>query len=735
MSQSDSPFPVRDYLHPRFWPTWLGLGLLRLTVLLPYPALNFLAKVLGLLGYGLLPSRRRIVRTNLRLAFPQLDNPTIHRLMRENFHSSAMALFESALAWWGSEKRLKSLYRVEGLENLREAEAKGKGVLLLGGHYTTLEISGRFLAYHVNRLRPTYKRAHNLLFEAVMVHNRRKMLDGLIRSRDMRDILRNLKQKKVVWYAPDQDFGYRGSVFAPFMGVQTATLTLTARMAKASGAPLVPFYSERLPGNQGYLIRVGPAIEAFPTGDDVRDATLVNQAIEEQVRRTPAQYLWGHRRFKTRPRGERQLYKVRRHKSMQRYTGLLTLLSLPIVLYTVWTALRNRDARYLIERLGLSATDIRADIQLHAASIGEFNAALPLIQLLQSEYPDRQLLVSMNTPSSRALAQKRLGDSVRYSYLPIDWQWAVNRHMQRVQPTCLLIMGTELWPNLYEYCFQHGIRNIIINGRLSRRTIEAPQWIRRCLKQTLLYCYFVLARSEEDRQHFKTLAGPRKVKLVGNIKYAATPTRHAAGMELGRPYVLAASTRDGEEHWIVESWLKLEAPRPLLVIAPRHIQRLNNILDDLKPFALNIAVRSRDETVTADTDIYIADTFGELDQFIAGADFVLMGGGFKAHGGQNILEAARAGKAVIFGSHMDNFRAEARDLLAADGAIQINEQSELYTAIKTLLEDSSQRARMGTSAQAFIEAHQDIAERYLDELQQLCPVLNSSEGRVTSDEV
>ncbi|MDR9437668.1 MAG: LpxL/LpxP family Kdo(2)-lipid IV(A) lauroyl/palmitoleoyl acyltransferase, partial [Thiohalophilus sp.] len=561
MPDSATPFPIRDYLHPKYWPTWLGLGFMWGVAQLPYPAINTLGKGVGLLSYALMPARRRIVRTNLRLAFPDYDRPTLRRLVRENFHSTAMAIFESGLAWWGSEQRLKRMYRVEGLENLAAAQAKGKGVLLLGGHYTTLEISGKFLANHVDNLRPTYKRAHNPLFEAVMVHSRNRMLDGLIRSRDMRDILRNLKQKKVVWYAPDQDFGERASVFAPFMGIQTATLTLTARIAKSSGAPLVPFYSERLPGNQGYLIRVGPQIEEFPTDDDVRDATLVNQAIEEQVRRTPAQYLWAHRRFRTRPDWEPQLYRVKRRKAMKQYTRLLFVFSPLIVLYTLWTAFRNRDKRYLLERFALGTGDVRADIHLHAASIGELNAALPLIRLLQEKYPRLQLLLTTNTPSSRKIAEKQLGDSVKHHYLPIDWQWTLNRFMPEVKPQCQLIMETELWPNLYEYCFQHGIRNIIVNGRLSKRTTEAPRFVRNVMIHVLQYTYAILARTQADKAHFEDIWNLARTRLVGNIKYAQNSARQVAPVDLGPPYVLAASTRNDEEKLIIENWLKLDAPR------------------------------------------------------------------------------------------------------------------------------------------------------------------------------
>ncbi|MGD8547683.1 MAG: hypothetical protein PVJ10_06925, partial [Thiohalophilus sp.] len=183
MPRNDNPFPYRDFLHPKYWPTWLGIGLWWLIIQLPYPVLVVLGTGIGWIGFALMPGRRRITRTNLRLCFPDLDDKQIRRLMRRNFISSTLALLESGLAWWASDRRMMKLYRIEGLEHLAKAEAQGKGVLLLGGHYTTLEISGRFLAYHMDNLRPTYKRAHNKLFEAVMVYSRRNMTGGLIPSR------------------------------------------------------------------------------------------------------------------------------------------------------------------------------------------------------------------------------------------------------------------------------------------------------------------------------------------------------------------------------------------------------------------------------------------------------------------------------------------------------------------------------------------------------------------------
>jgi KDO2-lipid IV(A) lauroyltransferase len=302
------PFRSSHFLSPRYWPTWLGLALMRLAAGLPHAWQLALGRGLGRLVHAVARGRRGIVDINLRLCFPELSSEERKTLVRRNFESSAIALFEIALSWWGDAQRLRKLHRIEGLENLHAARALGKGVILLGGHYTTLEISGRLLAFHTDSIQPIYKPAHNALYEAVMAHARKRLFDDLLDNSDMRAIVRSLKAGKVIWYAPDQDFGRRRSVFAPFFGVTTATLTTTGRLARLSGAPVLPFYSERLPGEQGYRVRIGRPLENFPSGDDVVDATAINHAIEEQVRRTPEQYLWLHKRFKTRPRGEPRIY-------------------------------------------------------------------------------------------------------------------------------------------------------------------------------------------------------------------------------------------------------------------------------------------------------------------------------------------------------------------------------------------------------------------------------------------
>ena len=305
---SSRRFPVSTYLGPRYWPTWFWLGVLRMTSLLPYRVQMWLGKQLGLLSYYLVKRRRHIATVNIRLCFPELSAVQQTQLVRNSFISAGKAIFEAAFSWWASDRRFHKHHHVEGLEHLHAAKQAGKGVLLLGGHYTTLEISGRIIAPDTPDLYPTYRPARNKLFEEVMARSRRRLFRGLLRSADLRRIMRKIKEGNTVWYAPDQDFGHKRSVFAPFMGVATTTLTLTAHIAKATGCVVVPLYSERLADDSGCRVRFAPALDNFPSGDVVQDATRVNAVIEQQIRRTPDQYLWLHRRFKTRPPGEADVY-------------------------------------------------------------------------------------------------------------------------------------------------------------------------------------------------------------------------------------------------------------------------------------------------------------------------------------------------------------------------------------------------------------------------------------------
>ncbi|HEB54811.1 MAG TPA: LpxL/LpxP family Kdo(2)-lipid IV(A) lauroyl/palmitoleoyl acyltransferase [Gammaproteobacteria bacterium] len=716
-----------DYLGPRHWPTWLGLGLLRLCSNLPLPALRIIGNILGTLIYYLPTSQRRIATINIRLCFPELTPAEQRQRTRASLRATIVGLFESALAWWGSHERLQKLHRIEGLEYLRAAQKTGKGILLLGGHYTTLELGGRLISLYLNGT-GIYKPAHNKLFEAVMAHARRKIFVDLIPSKSMRKIIRTLKQGKTCWYAPDQDFGRQGTVFAPFMGVPAASLTITARLAQLSDAVVLPFSSRRLPGNQGYVISLQAPLDNFPSGDDLADATRVNQVIENSIRRAPEQYLWLHRRFKTRPFGEPQLYPLRRDRRLKRYSRLLFALTLPAIAYTGWMAWRFQDKQYLLQRLGLSFKhQARRPIWVHAASVGEVNAVLPLIKLMLEKNPELSIQLTTTTPSGQITARTKMPAAVNCNYLPLDWWQAVTHFLRCIKPSCALIVETEIWPNLYEACFQAGVPLTVINGRLSSRTLNTRPWIRALYCKAMENTHAVLARSEEDARGFVSLSvAEERIRVIGNIKFSRLTEKTIAPITLQRPYVLAASTREGEEKTIARQWLKQDKNNHLLVIVPRHPKRLNDILRDLSSLTSQITIRSKNEAITPETEIYIADTFGELPAFIAGSTFVIMGGAFAEKGGQNILEVAQQGRAVIFGKHMHNFRDEAKLFLQQQAGVCVEHENELGKLIQEWLSDEEKPRRLGENGLALSRKNSAIAQRYLQEISTLYPELFTS---------
>lgn len=307
-----------ETLAPRYWPTWIALGLLRLGTLMPLRGQLAVGRWLGRRLHRFMHRRRRIAATNLRLCFPDLDEAARRRLLLAHFESLGMGFMETALSWWGRADRLRRLVRVEGMEHLEAAQARGRGVLIVAAHFTTLEIGARLLALAVP-LHPMYRPHNNPLFERIQGRARTRQSAGAIRRGDIRATVRALKDNRAVWYAPDQDFGPRQSVFVPFMGVNAATLTATGRLARMSGAAVVPMTQERLADGSGYRVILEPALENLPSGDDEADARRQNAVFERWIRERPADYLWVHRRFKTRPDGEDSLYEPR--ETAPRATG------------------------------------------------------------------------------------------------------------------------------------------------------------------------------------------------------------------------------------------------------------------------------------------------------------------------------------------------------------------------------------------------------------------------------
>ena len=285
---------------PRHWPVWLGVGFCMALARLPWSLQRGLGAMLGWMALHLSRSRREAARTNLSLCLPEVDVVQREALLRANFRDVGIGLFEFARAWWGSAAPMRRTARLEGLDILQRLQAEGRGVLLVSGHFMTLEMCGRLLCDHVP-LAGMYRPHRSPVMEWAVMRGRLRYAFAMFGNGDTRAAIRHLKRGGFLWYAPDQDMRGKDTVFAPFFGIPAATITATHQFARLTGCAVVPFFHRR--EGADYLLRIGQPLAPFPTDDVVVDTTQVNKAIETMVREAPSQYLWLHRRFKRQPDG------------------------------------------------------------------------------------------------------------------------------------------------------------------------------------------------------------------------------------------------------------------------------------------------------------------------------------------------------------------------------------------------------------------------------------------------
>ncbi|GLR11203.1 lipid A biosynthesis palmitoleoyl acyltransferase [Mixta theicola] len=303
-----SPRFTVDMLHPRYWLTWFGLGILFLLVQLPFPLLERLGVWMGRTSMRFLPRRVRITRRNLELCFPDLSPDELEQRIVHNFESLGMGLMETGMAWFWSDARVKRWFTVNGLHNLHAAQKNKRGALIIGVHFMSLELGGRTMGL-CQPMMAMYRPHNNKLMEWVQTKGRTRSNKAMIDRRDLRGMVKALKQGEAVWFAPDQDYGPKGSVFAPLFAVPQAATTngtfMLARMAKPAMITVVLIRKER---GQGYELVIQPQLEDYPLDDEQAAAAYMNKIIEREILRAPSQYLWLHRRFKTRPAGATSLY-------------------------------------------------------------------------------------------------------------------------------------------------------------------------------------------------------------------------------------------------------------------------------------------------------------------------------------------------------------------------------------------------------------------------------------------
>lgn len=297
----------QEFLKPRYWPTWLLVFLGYLICLTPLRVRWAIGGGLGRAGYHLAARRRHIVETNLQLCFPELSKRQLKQLAKDNFVSSGISLIETAVGWFVSAEKYIDLVDFENLELLLAAQKEEKGILLLGMHLSTLDFAGSVLGMKTT-LDVMYRKNKNQLIETVMKRGREKHFPSAIERDDIRQVIRRLKKGATVWYGADQDYGIKHSVFAPFYGIQAATITAPLRLIKMTDANVLVLSHYRDLKNGRYRVVITKMPDHYPSGDDVLDCTLYNQVVERCVSQAPEQYWWLHRRFKTRPEGESRPY-------------------------------------------------------------------------------------------------------------------------------------------------------------------------------------------------------------------------------------------------------------------------------------------------------------------------------------------------------------------------------------------------------------------------------------------
>lgn len=361
------------------------------------------------------------------------------------------------------------------------------------------------------------------------------------------------------------------------------------------------------------------------------------------------------------------------------------------------------------ERFGYFPDPGFADcVWVHAVSVGEVNAAQPLIEALRRRYAPRPVVVTTVTPTGSERVRKLFGDGVFHVYLPYDLPRAVARFLDRIRPTLAVVMETEIWPNLFHQCGRRGIPLAVVNARLSARSLRGYRPIRGLVRQALAHVALVAAQSHADARRYCALgAVPTRVRVSGNLKYDIPLPRGARqrGRELRaqwgaeRPVWIAASTHEGEELAVLEAHIAVLArvPDALLLIAPRHPERFRTVLHTARNLGFAVATHG-EGNANGETQCLVIDAMGVMMRYFAACDLAFVAGSLVPIGGHNVLEPAALSKPVLVGPYTFNFEEVTRSLISAGGARRIESGERLGAAVLALLSNPDALARMSTAA-------------------------------------
>ncbi|MCL4470397.1 MAG: lipid IV(A) 3-deoxy-D-manno-octulosonic acid transferase [Sulfuricella sp.] len=404
------------------------------------------------------------------------------------------------------------------------------------------------------------------------------------------------------------------------------------------------------------------------------------------------------------------------------YTLLLYALLPYIVFHLLWRARRQPEyLRHIGERFGFYRGRPDAPlIWLHAVSVGETRAAVPLVAQLQARYPHHRILLTHMTPTGRETGRQLFGDSVLRCYLPYDFPFAVRRFLDHFKPEIGLLMETEIWFNLVLAGKNAGVPLLLVNARMSEKSARKYGRFKTLSRDSLQALSAIAAQTEADARRLAGL-GASSVQIAGNLKFdvAVPQSAKALGKSLrerfgtARPVFLAASTREGEELLILQAISRIDAPGLLTVIVPRHPQRFGPVAEMLMQHGVRFQRRSDNRPVAPETQVVLGDSMGEMFAYYAACDIAFIGGSLLPLGGQNLIEAAAMGRPILVGPHTFNFGEATELAIQAGAARRVASAGELAQTVDELLKNPETVSAMSNAALAFADKHRGATERLM----------------------
>ncbi len=407
------------------------------------------------------------------------------------------------------------------------------------------------------------------------------------------------------------------------------------------------------------------------------------------------------------------------------YNLLTWVLLLPFACFWVFRGVVNRAYwNKLPQRFGFGFPTFKRCIWIHAVSVGEVQAAVPLIRALARRFPHRSLLVSTVTPTGAARVEALFGDSVTHCYIPFEAPFAIRRFFRSVDPQIALIMETEIWPNLYRGCGVRHIPLILVSARISPKSVPGYRKLMPLIRETLSHGIIIAAQSQADADRFLELgASPSRTSVTGNIKFDVEldPELPQRGLALRqqlfaeRPVWVAASTHDGEEAQVLDAHKKLLEGRKdlLLVLVPRHPERFSAVRELAQKKGFRVVSRTEDRPCDADTQVFLCDTMGELPLFYAASDIAFVAGSLTPIGGHNLLEPAALGRPIVTGPHLFNAQEIADMFVAREACRIVADSAELAGVVAELLAHPDAAERLGKNGYDIVAANRGALQRLL----------------------